>query len=671
MIADYVNLLQGTDSCIHFSTGNTLPLVAAPYGMNHWTVENADDPWFFSPCSRNFRGIRCTHQPSPWIQDYGTFSVIPQTGNRLCAPEARSGVYSPESMKFSPAGFSLNFARFQIGIELAATSRAAFLRFTFPGNQLARRLIFDLKDPLGNWKACSDRLFAGTAGNHHGGVPENFRCHIAAELSCPADFIGENGIISLELSGPDRVVELRLATSFISEEQAFHNLGELCESLEDTRGKTALLWEEKLTRIRPECDAEQLRTFYSCFYRTMLFPREFHEFSADGSMIHYSPYDGKIHAGPLYADNGFWDTHRTVYPLLSILDPSRYGQILAGWLNAAREGGWFPRWSSPGYRSCMTGTHIDAVFADAAVKGIGGFDLAEAYSFLLKNAYEPVGEEGLWGRRALTDYLTLGFVPDDRCEHAAARTMDYAANDFALARIAAILGDEQRRRDLLRRSGNYRNLWNPAAGILQGRNADGSFPVIDPVDWNRTYIEGSSWQCGMAVPHDPAGLIALFGGPEATAAWLDAMLAAPPEFKVGAYGKEIHEMAEMALAGFGQYAHSNQPVHHLLWLYTLCGRRARGAEIIRRVAETLYTPDSLPGDEDNGEMSAWYIFATLGFYPFSPGRAHYVLSEPLCPVELTLFNGRIRRLFPGVFRGEWLSHRELCFTAPSGETALH
>lgn len=386
-------------------------------------------------------------------------------------------------------------------------------------------------------------------------MPENFRFHFVAHCSAA---VAKFHCGVLELPPETTVAELRIGTSFLSPEQAERNLRELAATLEETAARTAASWEEKLAAIQVDADERTRRILYTCLHRTMLFPREFHEFDGSGNPVHYSPYSGTARPGVLYADNGFWDTHRTVYPLLSLLDPARYGEILSGWLNAAREGGWFPRWSSPGYRSCMTGTHIDAVYADAAVKGIGGFDLAEAWRYLLKNAYEPVEPHGLFGRRNLAEYIRYGFVPDDQCEHAASRTMDYAANDFCLAQIAGILGDAVHCDDLLRRSRNYRNLWNPAAGILQGRRADGTFSALSPTDWNRTYIEGSSWQCGFAVPHDPEGLIGLFGGPAATVARLDRMQEAPPDFQTGAYGKEIHEMAEMALAGFGQYAHSNQ-----------------------------------------------------------------------------------------------------------------
>lgn len=655
-LLDYVNPQQGSDSEFHYSTGNTLPLAGPPYAMTHWSIENRDDVRFFTPRSRCFHGIRATHQPSPWIGDYGTFLILPQTGPELLDPEARIGVYDPRRLRFTPAGFSLHLNRYRVDVDLAATARCAWLRFTFPA-EVPKRIIFDLKCGRSELKQDGSHTFHGHTSNHNGGVPENFRFHFVAHCSAA---VAKFHCGVLELPPETTVAELRIGTSFLSPGQAEQNLRELAATLEETAARTTASWEEKLAAIQVDADERTCRTLYTCLHRTMLFPREFHEFDGSGNPVHYSPYSGTARPGVLYADNGFWDTHRTVYPLLSLLDPARYGEILSGWLNAAREGGWFPRWSSPGYRSCMTGTHIDAVYADAAVKGIGGFDLAEAWRYLLKNAYEPVEPHGLFGRRNLAEYIRYGFVPDDQCEHAASRTMDYAANDFCLAQIAGILGDAVHCDDLLRRSRNYRNLWNPAAGILQGRRADGTFSALSPTDWNRTYIEGSSWQCGFAVPHDPEGLIGLFGGPAATVARLDRMQEAPPDFQTGAYGKEIHEMAEMALAGFGQYAHSNQPVHHVLWLYTLAGARGKAAAAIRRVTEELYTPDTLPGDEDNGEMSGWYVFAQMGFYPFCPGRPEYVLAAPQHPMQIRLGNGRMLELAPGsAGTARTISHSEL------------
>lgn len=647
---ELVNLRQGTDSSYYFSTGNTLPLVAAPFGAHHWTVETEEDPVrFFHPGSRSFRGLRLTHQPSPWIGDYAALRLMPQTGRLLAGRRGRTSCFDPGTLELRPHRMRAELLRYRTTLEFAPTSRCGVLRLLFPDG-CAKRLFVDLFDAAGEWREGSARL-TGFVTNHTGGVPENFRMHFLLEFSAPVIATGEaeSGCFC-EFDPSVTELEVRIGASFLSPEQAARNLeSEVGDAgFREIAERGRRRWDELLGLLTVEADEEMTRTFTGCLYRTFLFPREFHEFDAAGEMVHYSPYDGKVHPGPLYADNGFWDTHRTVYPLFSLLLPEKYGEMISGWLNAAREGGWFPRWSSPGYRSCMTGTHIDAVIADAAAKGIGGFDLRACYEYMLKNGLVPVGGEGLYGRRKLEEYLRLGYVPDEACEHAAARTMDYAANDFCIAEVARLLGDTEREREFRRRGGNWRNLFDPATGVLRGRRGDGSFaPEFNPVEWSRTYIEGSSWQCGFAVPHDPAGFIRLLGGPEAMTARIDAMLAEPPDYEVGAYGEEIHEMTEMAAAGFGQYAQSNQPSHHILWFYTLAGRRDKAAAAVRRVAAELYSPDRFPGDEDNGEMSAWYLFAVAGFYPFCPGRPEYVGSAPLASrITFRLPRGRVLTVCP-------------------------
>jgi predicted alpha-1,2-mannosidase len=387
---------------------------------------------------------------------------------------------------------------------------------------------------------------------------------------------------------------------------------------------------------------DQRRTFYSCLYRTQLFPRVWHEYDADGSPIHFSPYNGQVHDGVLYADNGFWDTYRTVYPLFALLMPERLAEILQGWTNACREGGWFPQWASPGYRACMVGTHIDAVMADAVVKGVTNFDLKTAYDGLVRHASEPGDQWGNYGRLGIADYLEHGYVIEDHQDHSVARSLDYAYDDWCLSQIARVLGHQEDAQRFQARASHYRLLYDSSVGFMRAKKADGSWrEPFEEFAWGGPYVEGGPWQNSWAVPHDPAGLMDLMGGPEAFTARLDQMLTQEPHFNIGAYSNEIHEMTEMAAAQFGQYAQSNQPVHHVLALYAAAGRPDRMQYWTRRVMDELYTPDSFPGDEDNGEMSAWYILNALGFYPLCPGHPSYVLGAPLLPAaRVQLPNGR-------------------------------
>lgn len=654
---DYVNLLQGTDSSLYFSTGNTLPLTAVPFGMNHWCpVTETDDERFFLPGSRSFRGVRLTHQPSPWIHDYASLTLLPQTGPLQTGAMGLTAYYEPGEQEFRPHCLRLRLRRDGTRIDFAPSSRGAVMQITFAGTGPKRLLLlpgtgrYELAAGHGFGLIAPDKV-EGFVTNHRGGVTDDFRFWVTLRFDVLITRMqSETGVEVIEFDPGTEHVTVRLGSSFLSPELAQLALArEIGDSgWAEIAARAQALWERELDKMAIDGASPSDKTvFYSCLYRTTLFPRELHEFDRDGQMVHYSPFAGGKFSGPLYTDNGFWDTHRTVYPLFALLRPDRLGEILAGFLNAAREGGWFPRWCSPGYRNCMTGTHADAVFADAILKDIGGFDHHEAYQYMLKDAWEPGSPDGFYGRSALAEYLALGYVPADRFAHAASQTMDYAAHDAVIAAVALKLGDPQQARQLQARSQNYRKLFNPAGGMLQGRNADGSFPPFDPVEWSDAYIEGSGWQCGFAVPHDPAGLAALLGGPGAMVQKLEQMLTAPPVYHTGAYGGEIHEMVEMAAADFGQYAQSNQPVHHILWFYTLCGRRDLAIKHIHRVARTLYTPMNFPGDEDNGEMSAWYVWAAAGFYPFCPGKPEFVAHRPMfAEVRFHLPGGRVLNIRP-------------------------
>jgi predicted alpha-1,2-mannosidase len=642
-LLDYVNPLQGTDSHHGFSTGNTLPLIAMPFGMNHWSPQTAEGSWFFSPHHRKLQGLRCTHQPSPWMGDYGAVTILPQSGRRLLTAHQRSAAYRST---IKPHHFAAELLGNGTHFEFAPTERGGIMRVTFPGGRPAR-LIFD---PAGGessfWVLQDRRTIVGYTRHNSGGAPDNFAhwfvVRVSAEIESWCNFGGnevwENAEVQAgtrvgicaELGLPPHEVVLRIATSFISQEQALRNLElEIGDrSFDEVRDTAARTWEENLGRIQVEGGSEdQFRTFYSCLYRTQLFPRIFHELDGQGNPHHYSPYDGQVHEGVLYTDNGFWDTYRTEYPLLALLSPTRLAGILQGWVNAYKEGGWFPQWATPGYRACMVGTHIDAVIADAVVRGVSNFDVRTAYEGMLKHAHEVGDPKGAFGRIGIEDYKRLGYVSTDHHE-SVARSLDYVYDDFCIAQVAEHLGEDAT--ELKERSKNYRHLYDPEVGFMRAKNPDGTWQ--EPWDefwWGNPYVEGGPWQSSWAVQQDIDGLIELMGGREAFVARLDQLLRTPPHFEVGAYGFEIHEMTEMACADFGQYAHSNQPVHHVLYLYTPAGRPDRTQEEVRRVMNELYSPDRFAGDEDNGEMSAWYVLSALGLFPLCPGRPEWTISSPL------------------------------------------
>lgn len=658
----HVNPLQGTYSHFGFSTGNTLPLCAMPFGMNHWSFQTDEGRWFFNPHARKLIGVRCTHQPSPWMGDYGAFSILPQTGRRFLSPKRRSTSYRIDQSVVSPCYLKTDLIASGTTLEMTPTERGAAFRFVFPAG-IDSRVILQAAEGETFVSVLPDRrTIVGFTRGNVGGTPAGFAHYFAATLNREIvswggfaddmaatqdeDFTAEKAGIVVELGEADgQPVEMRIATSFISIEQAQLNLrrelGDIPFDLlhEQARG----VWEENLGRIRVESDDEtKLRTFYSCLYRTQLFPRIWHELDEHGVAQHYSPYDGQVHPGVLYTDNGFWDTYRTEYPLLALLSPSRVGEIMQGWVNALSEGGWFPQWATPGYRACMVGTHIDAVMADAVARGVRNFDMEAALAGMVKHAYEVGDAEGAFGRIGIEDYIKLGYVSHDH-EESVARSLDYAYDDFCIAQVALSLGKEDVATPLLARADNYKKLYDPSVGFMRGRNADGSW--LEPWDeflWGSPYVEGGPWQSSWAVQHDPAGLIELNGGDEAFTAKLDKMLDQAPKFTVGIYGFEIHEMTEMACADFGQYAHSNQPVHHVLYLYNAAGRPWRTQKEVRRTMNELYTPDLLPGDEDNGEMSAWYVLSALGIFPLCPGHPSWTLGSPLFTrAEVHLENGKV------------------------------
>lgn len=644
-LLDLVNIAQGTDSIVSLSYGNTLPLMAAPWGMTHWTLQTDESPWIFHPGQTHLQGFRATHQPSPWIGDYGGLVLMPQIGEPIANARFRASSYLRQRSVLRPDGLDLTLLRYRTRVEMAPTCRGAIFRITFPTTPRRRLLV----EPFGGGTTAlqSDRrTLLVTAPHNRGGAAPGFVCHYALSFDAPVAALSDlpGGACFVDLPG-DAPSIVRVGSSFIDAEQALANLRREVgqRTLEQVRQATGDEWRRTLGRYEIQTpDAETRRTFYSCAYRTQLFPRVLHEPDDSGRPRHRSPYDGAVHSGEMFTDNGFWDTFRTLHPLNHLVFPGLAAAMGRGWLTAAEQGGWLPQWCSPGYRACMIGTHSDAVLADAAVKGVD-LDLEAALRAMLRHAREPGDPDRGFGRRGIEPYLRLGYVTPD-CDASVAATLDYAYDDFCVAQVAARLGQSDVRDPMLERSGNWRRLFDAASGFFRPRDAGGAFvEPFDPIDWGGPYIEGSAWQCSWGTPHDPAGLVRAHGGDAAFVDRLDRMLREPPHFNAGSYGFEIHEMTEVAMADFGQYAHSNQPVHHVLWMYASAGRPDRVQHWTRRVVRELYNSGErgFCGDEDNGEMGAWYLFAALGFFPLCPGHPTYVLGSPAVPfARVALDDGR-------------------------------
>ncbi|MBS1821673.1 MAG: GH92 family glycosyl hydrolase, partial [Acidobacteria bacterium] len=672
---EMVNLLQGTGSTFLFSRGNTLPITAVPFGMAHWALESngRNTPWYFHPADRRIEGVRCTHQLSPWLNDYGYATFLPVDALAKPAGGSRGTSYRPEDAVLSPAGMEIDLLRYRARMELAPTAHGAAMRVTFAAGKDGERDTAEgaglaIEMP-GAAKAeavldAASGMVRLSNGFNDGGVPENFRAFYVVQFAGvdakdlkleTTEIAARNGG-----SGGHKVAvvrypakagvaqEIRIGTSFISYEQAERNLRlELAGGFDAVKAAAKRVWEEHLDRAKVEGGTEaQRRTFYSCMYRALLFPRMWHEMDASGKPVHFSAFNGKVEPGVMYADHGYWDVYRAWYPWMSVMFPERLGEILQAWVNAYREGGWMPQFPAPGYRACMTGSLIDAVFADGVVKDIPGFDVETAYQGLKKHAMEPGDADKGYGRRGIEDYLKLGYVAEDHIHQSGAETVDSAYGDFCIGQIAAKLGHKEDAAIFERRSHNWRHLFDAKVGFLRGKNSDGSWVThngapFDPVRWGSPYVEGAAWQHRWDVPHEPEELFKAMGGDAVAAAELEKMITMPAAFDVGSYGSEIHEMSEMAARTFGQYAHSNQPVHHVLYLLALAGRPDRTRYWTKRVMEELYSPDEFAGDEDTGSMGAWFLLSAAGFFPVCPGKAEYVLGAPLFDrMTLTVGDGK-------------------------------
>ncbi len=646
------NPLQGTRSIHSFSRGNTLPFIGSPFAMTSWAMQTADGRWYFHPDHRQVRGVRATRQASPWMGDYGHFTLMPQVGERRLAPARRSSAYRPHEATFQPHFLRFQLVRYETHVELTATPRAMIMRLVFPTGAREKRLL--LETYPGQARIEIDparRAVRGYTRANSGGTPSNFASYFILKFDCElaADqcglfredeaFGGAEGtddalgaIIGLRPPAGGAVT-VRVGTSFISLEQAERNLaGEIGDrALETVRDDVAADWRDLLDRFEIDADSDHdRRTFASCLYRAFLFPRRWHEPDAQGNPIHFSPHNGDVVPGVMYSDNGFWDTHRTVYPFFSLVCPSRMQEMLEGWVNVYKESDWLPRWVNPGETGGMIGTHIDAVLADAVMKGLRGFDVEAGYAGMVKQATREAPAR--YGRAGIEAWIRHGYLPADAARHSVSATLDYAFGDFCIGQVAGALGKIEERDLMWRRAMNYRRLFDRATGFMRARDEHGRWiELFDEFMWGGPYVEGSAWQCSWAVPHDPAGLAELLGGDEALVARLDRMLALPPIYRADEYGEEIHEMTEMACADFGQYAHNNQPVHHVLYLYAAAGRPDRTQSWVRRVLTELYGPgpDGFIGDEDNGEMACWYLLSALGIYPLCVGRPEYVLGSPL------------------------------------------
>ena len=661
---EHVTTLMGTQSDYALSTGNTYPAVALPWGMNFWTPQTGrmGDGWTYTYGAHTLRGLKQTHQPSPWINDYGQFAVMPVRGDDKLDEESRQSWFSHQSEVAKPYYYSVYLADHDIVAEVTPTERAAMMRFTFPESRESG-VVIDAFDRGSRVEMVDDRTVAGYTTRNSGGVPDNFRNWFVIRFDKPFDAIeltdspssyragsrplypeggksveGEHAVAKVHFATErGEQVTARIASSFISAEQALCNLEtELgADDFETVKQKAQARWDEVLGRIEVEGGSvDQLRTFYSCLYRSTLFPRKFYEIDEKGQPVHYSPYNGEVLPGYMYTDTGFWDTFRCLFPLLNLVYPSVNAEIQAGLANTYRESGFLPEWASPGHRGCMVGNNSASVVSDAILKGVTpAGDVETLYEAMMSGRMQVHPTVSSTGRLGHEYYNTLGYVPYDvNIPENAARTLEYAYDDWCIARVAKHLGRSDDAALLDKAAKNYRNLFDPETKLMRGRNADGTFQSpFSPYKWGDAFTEGNAWHYTWSVFHDVEGLAELMGGREEFGRMLDSVFVVPPIYDDSYYGFRIHEITEMQVANMGNYAHGNQPAQHMIYLYDYAGEPHKAQYWVREVMDRLYKaqPDGYCGDEDNGQTSAWYVFSALGFYPVCPGADEYAVGAPL------------------------------------------
>ena len=699
---DYVNPLMGTDSKPDLSNGNTYPAIALPWGMNMWTPQTGKmgDGWQYQYTADKIRGFKQTHQPSPWMNDYGQFAIMPVTGTLRFTQDDRASWFTHKAETVTPYYYSVYLADHDVTTEITTTERAASFRFTFPKTDSAY-VVLDAFNKGAYIKIIpAQNKIIGYSTKYSRGKMPGFKDYFVLyfdkaftissawhgnqlakdTLELQADHVG--AVVGFKTHKGEQV-NVRIASSFISIEQAEINLKEIGnDDFETVKAKAKKIWNQTLGKIKPEGGTiDQLRTFYSCLYRTLFFPNKLYEKDAAGNIVHYSPYNGKVMPGYLFGGTGFWDTFRALYPFLNLVYPAINKEMQQGLVNDYKEGGWLPEWSSPGYSDIMIGNNSASVVADAYMKGLRGYDINSLYEALQHGANNE-GPISAVGRKGVSYYNSLGYVPYDvKIDENAARTLEYAYDDFTIFQLAKKLNRPAAEIALYaKRCQNYKNVFDPQTRLMRGRNADGNFQTpFNPFKWGDAFTEGNSWHYSWSVFHDINGLANLMGGKKMFTAMLDSVFMLPPVFDDTYYGDVIHEIREMQIANMGQYAHGNQPIQHMIYLYNYAGEPWKAQYWVREAMNRLYkaTPDGYCGDEDNGQTSAWYVFSAMGFYPVCPATDQYVLGAPLFKkITISLENGKqfiinapansatnkyiqTARLNGVVYDKNWLSHFDI------------
>jgi predicted alpha-1,2-mannosidase len=675
--SDYVNTLRGTSHVdgsgnvaaeTGYSRGNTVPATTRPFGFNFWTpVTNPGySGWPYVYSDTSILGFACSHQPSAWAGDVAHFLVMPEIGAELVADEeGRAEPFSHANETARAHYYSVTFDN-GIETEITPTDRASAWRFTYPAGTPNAYLLWDTHDPdisIDTTRRTVSGSFHKTNRSECLSPPCNKLYFYAtfSKAGASAGKLPSGGAYLQFTTTAGEVVTMAMATSFINVAQARANLSQEigAKDFAAVRREAAAEWDALLGRIRlTGATDDQLTIFYSSLYRAFMYPNSRWEDVPGEGPQHFSPYTSRVVPGKLYVNNGLWDTYRATRPLITLISPSKTGEILEGFVKAYKEGGWAPRWSGPGYRGSMLGTHSDIVFADAFLKGVTNFDYASAYESMIKNAtvYSAAANKG---RQCLEHSIFLGYCPVETTEHSASWSLEDTINDYAISLMASAQGRTAEHVYFENRALAYVNLFSAAAtdvlsdgsvsrGFFRGRRLDGTWRTTDAMfrarEWGYEWTEGNAWHYMTLPAHDPLGVGALYGriagdirdARAALAHKIDHIFLAQRDYLVGDYGSVIHEMAEGYDLNRGQYVHSNQPVHQMLYMYNYAGAPAKTAEHVRDVLADFFASGLLPGeggwgyrgDEDGGEQSSWYVFSVLGFYPTSPGHLEYAIGSP-------------------------------------------
>ncbi|WP_334330385.1 GH92 family glycosyl hydrolase [Companilactobacillus sp. HBUAS59699] len=634
MNIETIDTRHGTDNRPDFSHGNALPYTGVPFGMNYFCVQTTDEdtPWFFSPTDHKYSGIRLTHQPSPWIGDFQqlTFNAVSDLRD-IKDLETSDGSYNPDTAIFNPHYLKVQDQRYNVTTKLVPDTYGANIRYQFASQ--TNSILIKVPDD-GQFEVKNNQLLVKVQ-NYHSDFSENFIEYVNFEFDTP---IQATTSVNTEASSNlilhfDNIqtLNMKLAVSFISSEQAQLNLSRINSNFETALKNAKLAWESYFDRIKIEDkNNAKISTFYHALYRTLLFPQKCYELDQTGNPIHYDIYNNDTKPGFLYMNNGFWDTSKTVYPLFSILIPEEFQKMLDGFYNSYLESGFLPKWLAPDERGMMPGTLIDAVIADAAVKGLIAPDKLKLFLNAMIESSTKTTNNDKFGRQGTKDYNKFGYLPADKYAESVNNTLDYAYSDFCISQVAKILNEEKIYQKYHASSMNYKNLFDPQTGLMRAKLSNGQFKEpFDSLSWGTDYTEGSAWQNSFSVFHDIDGLKSIYSDQYTFRDILIELCNQKPQYKVGGYGMEIHEMSEMAQLNFGQLALSNQPSFHIPYLFMYTDKPEYTSILVNQLMDKFNdTIDGYPGDEDNGSMSAWYIFSALGFYPVCPGSGKYIIGKP-------------------------------------------